>query len=181
MFFQEFSLSSVSLGRDLDSVCASSSHSPSSFIHGKSMQDSSQFRCKQLYNLMCVPPPPNHIVPNAFLLSVFLQGICVPEHGAGGAVPPEAEEERCVVRNGALHPSPYFYAFGEMRTELLDNNVISMWEYVDDGDTLQAAELLCRQEQTPASPAFAPGAHPWPLLLPGPGVLSSISASPSSA
>lgn len=47
------------------------------------------------FNLVCVPPPANRTVANAFLLSVFLWG-----SGAGAAVPPEAKEERCVVRNG---------------------------------------------------------------------------------
>ena len=72
MFFQEFSLSSVSLGRALDSVCASSSHFPSSFIYAKSMLDSSQCHCKQLYNLLCILPSANHNMANAFQLSVHV-------------------------------------------------------------------------------------------------------------
>lgn len=62
----------------------------------------------------------------------------------------------------------------------LDSNAISVWEYIDGGDVLQAAELRWGQEQTPASPAFAPGAQPWPPLLLDSSMLSSSSASPSS-
>lgn len=66
----------------------------------------------------------------------------------------------------------------------LNSNAASVWENVDGGDVFQAAELVWRQEKTPASPAFAPGAQPWPPLHPihsSPGVLSSLSASPDSA
>ena len=159
--FQQFSLSSVSLGRVLDSVCAFSSPSPSSFIYAKSMHDSSLFHCKLLYNLVCVPPPANHTVANVFLLSVHIS----PEQlflsmVPGAAVPPEAEEERCVVRNGDFHPSPYFYAFGEMRTESLDHN----WTVTQFpcGSTLMV-EVSCRQQSCSGDRSRL--LHLLPLLL----------------
>lgn len=58
-----------------------------------------------------------------------------------------------------------FWGDEDRVTELqLNSNTASAWENVDGGDVFQAAELVWRQEKTPASPAFAPGAQPWPPL-----------------
>lgn len=90
----------------------------------------------------------------------------------GAAVPPEAQEERHGVKNGGFHPSPYFYAFGKMRTELLDHKWAVM--QFPCGNTLMV-EIPCRQQSCsgdrsrllhllPLVPVLSPG-HRFSLAL----------------
>lgn len=85
----------------------------------------------------------------------------------GSAVPPEAQEERHVVKNGGFHPSPYCYAFGEMRTELLDHKWTVM--QIPCGST-SMVEIPRRQQSCsgdrsrllhlpPLLPMLSPGHH----------------------
>jgi len=82
----------------------------------------------------------------------------------GAAVPHEAEEERRVVRNGGFHPSPYFYAFGEMRTELLDHKrTVTQFPC----GRILTVEIPCRQQSCSGDssrllhllPSLSPGHH----------------------